>query len=698
MRFLLKFCFAFLPLWLATQPAVADGTVQRDITRATLMTDTLFIKAGTPFKLGILLEPQYGWHSYWENPGDAGLATDLTWTLPEGFTAGPTEWPVPERIDEGPLTIYGYHNTVLLPITVTPPQSLSDASEYHFKLKASWLICKEICIPESADLDIALIVGEPSPSMNESRFLDAVKNAPKKIADVLPYYPDTKHIRLAIPMSVIGIQSVNHAEFFMREINVQKYTAMPTLTLNKETADITVETVNPAPEHFSGLLVLKDDSSVTHAFDIRFEKAPIALATTPAGIPQPQGGNVFLPAILLSALLGGLILNLMPCVLPVLSLKALTLVKKSGSEKSVARAHGIAYTLGVLLSFGILAGFLIALQQGGEAVGWGYQMQSPVFVGVLIYLLFLVGLNLSGLFDLPVLLGNTGHSLTSDAGPRGSFFTGVLATAVATPCTAPFMASAVGVALTLPAWQSMLVFEALGLGLALPFLLISMFPVLLRFLPKPGAWMETFKQCLAFPMYVSVIWLLWVLTLQVGAEGVILALVGMLVLLFAIWMRRMFTSGLHYRIAAVILVVFSLGLTLHMLNEADMRSPMENLPADYSDIATASYSDEALTALRKEGKAVFVDATAAWCITCQVNARTAIHTDTVMNAFKDNGITLMIADWTRRNSEIGAFLNSFGYQGVPLYVYYPAEGGQPIVLPQILTPEIILNTIKPKGE
>ncbi|MGE0754664.1 MAG: protein-disulfide reductase DsbD family protein [Alphaproteobacteria bacterium] len=697
MRALLTLLITLLTLALAGQPSYAQSSTQLEITKASLVSDTLYIQGGQPFRLGVLLEPKKGWHSYWENPGDAGLASELAWTLPEGFEASGIRWPAPERINEGPLTIYGYHDTVFLPVTVTPPATLDASQVYKVVVKASWLICLDICIPESAELELTLPVGEPSLTMHAGHFIEAEEQAPRLIEKPFMYQHEGSRMTLTVPLDSVAMETISKAEFFIRQMNVVRYPADPVLSIRDGIAHITLEATNTPPEQFSGLLQLKDGTA-TRVFDVRFERTASALPVTEPATQQQQGGTPFLPVILLAALLGGMILNLMPCVLPVLSLKALTIVKKGTSEPAAARAHGIAYTLGILLSFAVLAGILIVLQHTGEAVGWGYQMQSPVFVGVLVYLLFLVGLNLSGLFDLPVLLGNTGRTLTSESSPRGSFFTGMLATAVATPCTAPFMASAVGIALTLPAWQSMLVFEALGLGLALPFLLVSFFPVLLRFLPKPGAWMETFRQFLAFPMYASVIWLLWVLTLQVGAEGVMLALSGMLMIVVIIWMRRLFDKPIHYRITAAIMAAMTILCTLQMLGNAEMNSPMETLPSDYSDVATQPYSKESLAALRAQGKAVFVDATAAWCITCQVNAKTAIQTDAVMQAFKDHNITLMIADWTKRNMEIREFLSSFGYQGVPLYVYYPPDGGTPKVLPQVLTPDIILSTINPNGE
>ncbi len=676
--------------------AQAAVSVQNDITRATLITDTGSIKSGTPFMAGVLLEPKDGWHTYWENPGDAGLATVQTWQLPKDFSATGILWPVPERINEGPLTIYGYHDTVMLPVRITPPDTLDATQPHTISVKADWLVCKDICIPESAILDIALNAGEPVANTYASLFAQQQQKFPKPINEPFTFSQTPSHITLSIPAEALSVGQISDAQFFVRQSNALRYSAKQELVSNAHTLSLTIEKSNTdIPEKLSGILSVKTHTGTETSFDISAQGQPIAaVASSSKPMPDHSGQDMFLPAVLAFALIGGLILNLMPCVLPVLSLKALALVKKIDKERSETRKHGIAYTLGILVSFGVFAAILIALQQAGEHVGWGYQMQSPVFVGCLIFLLFAVGLNLSGLFDLPVLLGNTGSKLANESSARGSFFTGVLATAVATPCTAPFMASAVGVALTLPAWQAFLVFEALGLGLALPFLLISFLPALLKYLPKPGAWMETFKQVLAFPMYASVIWLLWVLTLQTSTSGMVWMLAGLLMFALIIWMKRLFTNATTYRLIATVLLVATFVFTLHTVNAIE---PTKS-EAIHGETKAIPYSPDALADLRATGKPVFINATAAWCITCQVNAKTAIHTDAVMAAFAKHNVTYMVADWTRKNQHISNLLASFGYQGVPLYIFYPANNGEPVILPQVLTPSIILETINPKGD
>ncbi len=670
MKKLLTLCL----LLLATPAFAADVTsVQLDNTKATLLAARESIAPGQPFTLGVLLEPRAGWHTYWENPGDAGIPTTLQWTLPPGFTAGNIDWPAPSRLNEGPLTTFGYKGSSLLPVVITPPASLVSTA-YTIKVRADWLVCDEICVPESADLSITLpmMMGAP-PSETAGQFTAHAKNRPQPLT--ASYYVKGNDIMLVLPALAKNIKS---AAYFPRESNIIQNAAEQTFKAEKDALVVTIAKNQEAnPDRLTGIVTLATADGTKH-YDVTLGRIEMAGSQT----------ETFLPLLLLFALLGGLILNLMPCVLPVLSLKALAIVKKAGHDHKTVVRMGLAYTLGILVSFAVIAGLLIALREGGESVGWGYQMQSPAFVGFLILLLFGIGLNLSGVFHLPVLFGKLAHDIDDETSARGSFFTGVLATAVATPCTAPFMASAIGVALTLPPLQAILIFEALGFGLALPFLLISIFPALRRFLPRPGAWMETFKKILAWPMYLSVVWLLWVLGLQTGFSGLVVALLGMAALAAVLRFRPSL-------LACALVLLLSLPILSRLeINSAErVMETVEKMGAE-----TVEFSKEKLAQLRAAGKPVFVDATAAWCITCQVNARIAIHRDDTIAAFKEHGVTLMIADWTLRNDDITEFLTGFGYKGVPLYVYYPPDNGKPVVLPQLLTEDIVINAITPKGE
>ncbi len=673
---MIRFSSLLIIILLSTPPVWAQtASVQKEHTKATLVSDLVGVARGKSLTVAVLLEPQPGWHTYWENPGDAGMPTTLKWKLPAGFSAGEIDWPAPHYLMEGPLATYAYDGNVFLPVTITAPLALVDPS-YPITVRADWLVCKDICVPESAELTLNLpTLFDPMPTQDAPLFAEHAKHRPQPLKGT--YSATDRNLLLSLPL---GEKNIREVRFFPRQSDVIANAAEQPFEADGARLIVTVPRANDKPvERLHGIVTLTTPEGKRH-YDVTF-----SLTSIPVAEHTPQ--DIFFPLILLSALIGGLILNLMPCVLPVLSLKALAVVKKAGHDHKTVVRMGVAYTLGILVSFAIIAGLLIALQKSGEAIGWGYQMQSPAFVGFLVYLLFLIGLNLSGLFHLPVLFGRAAHDIDDTTSARGSFLTGVLATAVATPCTAPFMASAVGVALTLPPLQALLVFEMLGLGLALPFLLISLFPALRRFLPKPGAWMETFKKWLAVPMYASVLWLLWVLALQTGLSGLFIALGGMVIILLALRWKR-----------ALLPVALLLLASLPLLSQLEF-SPSETMMEEVKTMGvdTVEFSEEKLKELLLMKKPVFIDATAAWCITCQVNARVAIHRERTLEAFKKHGITLMIADWTLRNDEITAFLSRFGYKGVPLYVFYPG-GGEPVVLPQLLTEDIVIDAITPKGD
>jgi thiol:disulfide interchange protein DsbD len=438
-----------------------------------------------------------------------------------------------------------------------------------------------------------------------------------------------------------------------------------------------------------GLLVLQAREGVQEAFRIDTVSAT-GESIKPSSFPS-------MVRQLLFAFLGGLILNLMPCVFPVLSMKAVSFADIARKSPWEVRAHGLVFTAGVLVCFAVIVAILLALRAGGAEIGWGFQLQSPVFVTLLAYLMFAVGLNLSGVFTIGTRLMGLGSGLAVHPGYLGTFATGVLATLVATPCTAPFMGVALGYALTQP-WQvSLLIFEALGLGLAFPYLLLSLSPKLLRFLPKPGVWMERLKEFLAFPMYATAAWLVWVLTLQTGSAGILAALIGMILIALGAWSyqsTRMAGPRWHWvgRIGAVVAFAIALGL---------VRVPVVN---DAGEVASASrqvgqgpawepFSRPRLVEIIAEGRPAFVNFTAAWCITCLANERVALSSPRLAALFEKRGIVYLKADWTRQDPEITRMLSSFGRSGVPLYVYYPPAGAEPVILPQILTEAVVLENL-----
>ncbi len=588
------------PLKLTVKPYSNLHQSERGVAR--LLSGVEAIKPGEPFWVALLMELEPGWHTYTDPPGDAGLATEMKWTLPKGFTAGKIEWPKPTTFKEGTLTTYGYHDRLHLPVQITPPQKLTAKKDYVIKLKAGWLLCKEICIPEENEFILTLPAldakAEAKPSAYEKRIEYVVKTRE----------PGLPAKQMAATVPAAGKPEVNNATG----------------------AQNTLPKIN--------LLVA-----------------------------------------LFFALAGGLILNLMPCVFPVLSLKCLAVARSAALDRRDAAMEGLAYLAGILVCFAIVSITLIALQKGGEAIGWGFQMQSPVFVTAMAFTLFIVGLNLSGLFTLPSLFANTGAELAAEPSVKGSFFTGVLAALVATPCTAPLMAPALGYALTQPAGIAFFIFQCVGIGLALPFLLVSFYPQLLKKLPQPGPWMERLKDFLALPMYASAAWLLWVLMQQVGMDGVAAAAIAMVMIGAALWRLR----GLAVLAVVALLAVGTLYYVRTLPTMQISQLVQEAEP----------FNQARLNALRAEGRPVFVDATAAWCITCRVNHYSSLTNAEVQAAFKAKGVVMMVADWTNRNPDITRYLASFGYNGVPLYVYYPPRGN-PKVLPQVLTPRIVTDAIK----
>lgn len=622
-----------------------------------------------------------GWHIYWQNPGDSGIPTTLDWKqLPAGVTAGSIHWPVPHRASMGGLVNYGYEKQVILPVPLALKEGAALTGEVS--VKADWLVCKDTCIPESAILTGHL---EEKTSEEDLTALDqALEQVPQPSSAAAYVVATDQQVRIAV-----ATQADTHADIFPVTDGWFPNSATATIHRTKGWIGFELPRASGAlADRFDAVLRLKHEG-ITERLQINAKRVDTFPADIPASLfataTEPTGGNggTGLLTTLFLAFIGGLILNLMPCVLPVLSLKLLSLSRKAEASRAIALTHGLSYTAGVLVSFALIGGLLLALKTGGASVGWGFQLQSPGFVLALTLIVYLVALNLLGLFELPVLFGSRGHDLTSRDSALGSFATGVLAVALATPCTAPFMAPALGAALTLPAAASMLIFLALGFGLALPYLLVSIVPALRRMLPKPGQWMQRFKEFLAFPMFATAAWLLWVLSEQAGGAGLLQALALLLVVALAIWGLKRNHASL-WRAFWKVLLAGSILCALINPPQLAIDSP--------ADSEHAVFNSDEIARLRAENKPVFVDATAAWCITCKVNERVALKDARIVSLFEERDITFMVADWTKRDDAITAWLASFGRNGVPLYVYYP-PGKDPVILPQILTPDIVAKTI-----
>lgn len=671
-RVYLLLVLIFLPLEALAMPA-STPVVQGNST-SRLVADGDALAPGAPIWLALEMRLAPQWHTYWQNPGDTGMPTALKWTLPEGFAAGDVQWPAPHRLEIAGLMNFVYEDTVYFPVLLTPPATLNQ-TEYTIQLTATWLVCKDICIPEKGEYSLTLPVAPPT---GASHLNSALQRLPKSLDVRANWGTDGDMMTLRVPAHALQQYRGAPVELYPLTEGIITHIAPQETVWASDTVQVRVKRgLGQDTPPLDALLVVSDGAH-RPAFAIRAHyDAATAL--------QPARDTLSLPWALLLAFAGGLILNLMPCVLPILSLKALALVKKSAAGRRESTAHGLAYTAGILLSFAVIAIALIALQQAGSAVGWGFQLQSPAFVAVLALITFAVGLNLSGVFNLPHLFGNAGNALAARHGLPGTFFTGALAVLVATPCTAPFMAPALGFALTQPPLASFLVFQALALGFAAPLLLVSLSPKLLALMPKPGAWMHGFKQLMAFPMYATSAWLLWVLTRQGGPEALAEGLTLLVAAAFLLWLHERVKSRTRTRLWNLGILLFAMALGWMLFSG----------PGKLPEVVEEPFSTERIAQLRTEGTPLFVYGTASWCITCKINEASSLRTHTVMEHFKRQGIVVMKADWTNQDDTIAAYLHSFDRQGVPIYVFYPKDGKEPRLLPQLLTPYLVVEQTQP---
>ncbi|MBW4658025.1 MAG: thioredoxin family protein [Drouetiella hepatica Uher 2000/2452] len=672
--------------------AVSANPIQTEHVQVALISEVEGLQPGQPFWVGLHFQIREGWHTYWQNPGDSGAAPTIDWTLPPGFEAGGLVFPYPSRLPAGPLMNFGYENEVTLLSQITPPANLAGSSA-QLQAKADWLVCEIDCIPESASLSLDLPVVTTPPVKNEAAlFAQAQQSIPRSSPWSASAQIGDEVLILQIDAPELQVGKLAQVSFFPTKDGVITNAAPQEMQLKNGALTLRIPRGYLSDlTQVNGVLVVEEaleNQTIAQSFTLNAPVREPALQSASA-LPLWQ--------IMLLALLGGATLNLMPCVFPVLSLKALSIVKKAQKSRQQVRRGAIAFTSGVLLSFLGVAGVLLLLRSLGQQVGWGFQLQSPVFVTLMAYLMFAVGLSLSGVFLFGASLMGIGQGLAARSGYVGEFFTGVFATVVATPCTAPFMATAIGVAITQPLPIAILIFELLGLGLALPYIAISFIPALQRRLPKPGAWMETFQQALAFPLYAATAWLVWVLTQQSGTQGLAVALMGLILIAFAAWLyqKTRLTPLRWQRIGTVLaLVVLGFALTLAQVPQT-LQNASQTQRSDSDLLAWQPYSADRLAELRQAGTPVFVNFSAAWCITCLVNEQVALNQPETAAAFESEGITLLKGDWTNQDQAITAILESFGRSGVPLYVLYPAGAeAKPIVLPQILSPGEIRTAIE----
>ncbi|WP_184018634.1 thioredoxin family protein [Sphingobium boeckii] len=668
-------CLAAMPLMAQTPPThIAASLIAESDTPA----------AGKTVTLALAMKPAKTWHGYWANPGDAGLGPTFKWTLPAGATAGEAQFPVPHTLLIAGLMNYVYEGDYAHLFTITLPAGLAAGTKLTIALEADWLACTaEVCVPESGTFSIPLIVGNGAVTAMRKGQFDRWRAAlAKPLGSAAHYQVSGGTIRFGIPLPASA--TVGKVTFFPLTDGAIDYAAPQIVRRNGDLLTVETKAKGSAGElkAVEGVISLGEGMGLSLSATPGAVPAGGTILGETAGAQSSDGLAVTLALSFGAALLGGLLLNIMPCVFPILSLKALSLAKAGGDERTVRR-EALAYTAGVVLVCVALGVALLALRAGGSAVGWAFQLQDPRVILILLLLTSAIAFNLSGLFELGTL--SFGNRLAAHKGTSGAFWTGALAAFIATPCTGPFMGAALGAALVLPTAAAITIFAGLGLGLALPFLLLGFVPALRRRLPKPGAWMDSFRRILSIPMFLTALGLAWILGRQSGVNGMTLGLMAALLLGFALWWlgRRQSAGGRGWialipALAAIAAIIVAIPRTPAMAQETAGGM-----------LAAEAFSAQRLAALQAEGRPVFVYFTADWCLTCKVNEKTAIEREDVAAAFKGKQVAVLVGDWTDGDAEIGRFIETHGRSGVPLYLYY-RSGAAPEILPQVLTAERLM--------
>lgn len=677
-----SFLFTLSSVWAAESETVDTGYVN-----AQLVSGHDVVAPGQSFYIALRTQLDPKWHTYWRNPGDSGEPVQITWSASESLTYGDIVWPLPDTIPTGPIINYGFEGTPYFPVEFKVADDASIGDILNVEADVYYLVCYDVCVPEDAKLNISLSVGEP---VEHGRWRDmiarALGDAPKLGSIEAGVIKDGD--KAVFNFANLPEGNYENAYFFPFEQGIIDHSAPE--TFYSAEAGQQMRTVagfgwdKGLPKNASGVLRFEQDGKAV-GIEVQIKPGTEAAIGAVSGLDaaKPSGPSsvaaIGLWTAIFGAFVGGLILNLMPCVFPVISIKALSVAKMAHEDRSKIRREGWIYTAGVVATFLALTIFLLVLKSGGESVGWGFQLQSPKVVAGLAILLFVIGLNLLGVFEIGTGLQGVGGGLAEKGGSMGTFFTGALAVIVATPCTAHFMAPAIGFALVQPAIVTLAVFMALAIGFAAPFLLLAYAPNLLAKLPKPGAWMVRFREFLAFPMFAAVIWLLWILTQQAGEKGLSLTLITLLAIGFALWLFKS-PKKLFKGVAALALISgLALPFTLHNSEVALTHPNME------------AWSNEKIKTLRADGQAVFVDFTAAWCVTCKANKKLVLDKPDVQDIFARTNTAFLVADWTNKNDVIAEELARHGRSGVPLYLYYPPGNNDvsPVILPQILSKSVI---------
>lgn len=679
-----------------------SAKIDDEFVASTLLAEHLRVTPGQTTRLALDMEITPGWHTYWTNAGDSGEAVSITWDLPEGLEIGEITWPAPHRQPYPPLMNYGYSDRSTLVMDLSVPANWPAGEPLKLDAGLFWLVCAEVCIPGEGALSLTLPTGTTALPNPEAPAVFAAAEAAQAVANPYParFQIEGDEIRLRLSAEDLGGNAIKDAYFFAREWGVVEHSAPQIISRDGSGLTLVAKVSGEVDEPYAGdqlegiveLISAEEGGPERMVLDISAQRG-IVTSGVAGYAGAAAGGGLTFPVAILFAFLGGIILNLMPCVFPVLALKAIGFANSAHESASVRISHGLAYAAGVLVLFIALAAGLILLKEAGAAVGWGFQLQNPVVVAFLGYIMFLVGLNLSGVFEISSGFEGAGEEAAQSGGTRGAFFTGALAAIVATPCSAPFMAAALGAALTMSVPATLAVFAALGLGLAAPFLALSVSPAAARMMPKPGVWMVRLKEVLAFPMYATAAWLVWVLGSLSGQDAMLFAMIGAVLLGFAAWVFGVAqrSSGRGQLIGYVSALVAVAAVVFYSTSFETRSQTRGAAQAAIAGELSEPFSQARLAELRSEGTPVFINMTADWCITCKVNEKVAFG-EAFEKALKTNGVTYLKGDWTARDPEITALLQEFGRVGVPLYAIYPREG-EPELLPQILTPSGVVERL-----
>lgn len=652
-------------------PALARAQIGPNNVPATLVAETTTPAAGSTVTLAIRFDPKPGWHGYWQNPGDAGFGGKYVWSLPSRVTAGPPAYPVPTTLVIAGLMNHVFENQHALLVPLTIPPGLAVGTRLAVKLRGDWLGCTvDICVPQGGDMAIDLTVGDGTVSATARNQFDGWRaKLPRPLASQAHFEISAKRVRIGVPFPASA--PLTNPWLFAQSEDAISYVAHQSISRNGDMLVIETDAADGAFTAFDGVLAIgKDQGLAIHAVP--------GTVSAGAGTASASGFWTILLA-LGGAILGGLILNIMPCVFPIISLKALSLARAGGDERA-ARHEALAYAGGVILTCVALGGALLALRAGGSAVGWAFQLQEPRVILILLILVTGIAFNLTGLFEL----GNLSAGGQNKGGIGGAFSTGALAAFIATPCTGPFMGAALGAALVLPTLAALAIFAGLGLGLALPFLALGYIPAARSILPKPGAWMERMRHILSIPMFLTALALVWLLGRQAGVNAMIIGLATAMLAAFGLWWfgRRQAGGKGGGWLAVAAVAALMAGGALALPHGGD---PVAQAPE--------AFSEARLAALRAQGRPVFVYFTADWCLTCKVNEKAAIDRAETVAAFKQGKVATLVGDWTNGDAAITRFLGARGASGVPLYLFYRKGGGEPQVLPQVLTVATLTNLL-----